>query len=107
MSNSNPGTNDGVLIDEAYARKILERMGGAEQVRLELHEFRKLVSKLWDERATLISEHPNQWVALSQNGVVSVADSVNAVLADVDAQGIRRRKVIIEYLDTDPPVLTL
>ena len=54
-----------------------------------------------------MEKYPDKWVALAMDGVVAIGDSKNDVLDEVERLGVRRRDVVVEYLETDPPVLIL
>ena len=95
------------LQDEAYVMRIIEKMGGARAILDDLGEFRRLVDRMWEARPELMEEHPDKWVAMAMDGVVAIGDSENDVLDEVERLGVRRRDVVVEYLETDPPVLIL
>ncbi len=92
---------------ETYVAKIVEDMGGPGAILDDLEEFRQLVDRLWSERAELMERHPDRWVAVGADGVVAIGDSMRAVLNEVEDLGMRRRDVVVEFLDTDPPLLIL
>ena len=41
------------------------------------------------------------------DGLVAVGDSMSDVLDEVENLGLRRRDVVVDHLQTDPPVLIL
>ena len=51
-----------------------------------------------------IQTNGSQW---GKDGVVVVGDSIDGVLKKADARGMKRGEVVIEFLDTDPPLLIL
>ncbi len=59
------------------------------------------------EREALTRKYPDSWVAMGKDGVVAVADSLDDVVAKVDAQGLRRGAVDIKFLETDPSPMLL
>ena len=95
------------LQDEAYVLRVIEEMGGARAILDDLSEFRQLVDRMWKARPELMEKYPDKWVAVAMDGVVAIGDSKNDVLDEVESLGVRRRDVVVEYLETDPPVLIL
>ena len=69
--------------------------------------FVSLWTGMWEARPELMEKYPDKWVAITMDGVVAIGDSKNDVLDEVESQGVRRRDVVVEYLETDPPVLIL
>ena len=72
-----------------------------------MRAFNRVVKRMNDERANLMETYPDKWVAMSEHGVVAIADDLSGVLAEVDGKGIDRADVFTEFLDTDPPELIL
>lgn len=95
------------LRDEAYVKELVEGMGGPEAIIAGLREYGLIVERMWAERDALMEAHPNQWVAMGKDGVVSIGDSIDAVIEDAAARGLRGSDLVIEFLDTDPPLLIL
>lgn len=95
------------LLDEASVMRVVETMGGSGAILKDLGEFRRLVDRLWEERAELMERYPERWVAVGMEGVVAVGDSMGDVLDTVEAQGLREREVVVEHLQANPPVLIL
>ena len=58
-------------------------------------------------RDDLTKEFPNRWIAWVQGGPVATADSLDSVYAKVDAEGLKRDSVVVEFLDPNPPILRL
>ena len=95
------------LRDEAYLKELVEGMGGPEAIIASIREYGLIVERMWAERAALTEAHPNRWVAMGKDGVVSIGDSIDAVVEDAAAKGLKGSDLVIEFLDTDPPVLIL
>lgn len=95
------------LKDEEYVRELVEEMGGPEAIIEGLREYGLIVERMWAERAALTEAHPNQWVAMGKDGVVSIGDSIDSVIEDAAGKGLRGSDLVIEFLDTDPPLLIL
>ena len=95
------------LKDEKYVTEIVEGLGGAKAIVAGMREYHEIVIRMRNERASLMEEHPNRWVAMGKDGVVAIGDSIDAVIEDANAQGLRGSDRVIELLDTDPPILIL
>lgn len=95
----------GQLIDEACA--MIEEMGGVCGLIDDLAEFRKLRIHMSKEHAGLIEQYPDRWIAVGLDGLLAVGDSEDEVFQALDGKGIPRSDVVVEFLDTDPPVLIL
>ena len=54
-----------------------------------------------------VKTHPRQWVALAEGDVWVLADSLEELIAKLDAQGLRRGSEVIRYLNPDPVKLVL
>ena len=59
------------------------------------------------QRDSLTETHPNRWVSMSKDGVVSVGDSIEEVVAATETQGISTADVTVEYPDLNPERLIL
>ena len=95
------------LMDEEYARKIFEEMGGVEVFLKEMEEFHDAVTRLWDEYDTLMEKYPDKWVIMGKDGVLAVCDSRKEVFSTVNPIRARGDAYIVEFLDTDPEPLML
>lgn len=95
------------LMNDNYVREVIERLGGVNALLDDMHEFHEIVKRMDDERACLTEKHPDRWVAMGSQGVLAIGDSMEEVLAQVERQGLRGADVVIELLDTDPPLLIL
>ena len=87
--------------------EMLAELGGVEALRDDPNDFRKAVNRLWIERDALIEKHPNRWVSMGKDGVVSIGDSIEEVVSATDTKGISTADVVVEYLDPDPETLIL
>ena len=86
---------------------LLAHLDGAEALRDDPNDFRKAVNRLWTECESLIEGHPERWVSMGNDGVVSVGDSIEEVVAATEARGISIADVVVEYLDPEPERLVL
>ena len=87
--------------------EMLAELGGVEALRDDPNDFRKAVNRLWIERDALIEKHPNRWVSMGKDGVVSIGDSIEEVVLATETKGISTTDVVVEYLDPDPETLIL
>ena len=95
------------LKDEAYVSSVIEDMGGAQALVDGIREYRHIVKRMRSERASLMEKYPDMWVAMGKEGVLAIGNSMDDVLEKVESQGYRGSEVVIEFLDTDPPILIL
>ena len=86
---------------------LLAHLGGAEALRDDPNDFRKAVNRLWTERESLIETHPERWVSMGKDGVVSIGDSIEQVVSATEEKGVNTADVIVEYLDPNPETLIL
>ena len=96
-------TSPAHLLDQANA--MIEEMGGARKLIDDLAEFQQLRIRMTKEHAALIEKFPDQWVVVGLDGLLAVGNSEDEVLQAIDDRGIVRSDVVVEFLDTDPPVL--
>ena len=87
--------------------EMLAQLGGAQALRDDPNDFRKAVERLWNERDSLIELHPNKWVSMGKDGVVSIGDSIEEVVSTTAAKGVSTADVIVELLDPEPEALIL
>lgn len=87
--------------------EMLAQLGGVEALRDDPNDFREAVNRLWGERDALIDKHPNRWVSMGKDGVVSIGDSIEEIVSATEAKGINTADVVVEYLDPDPETLIL
>ncbi|MYE53720.1 MAG: hypothetical protein F4X34_00795 [Chloroflexi bacterium] len=87
--------------------EMLAKLGGAQALRDDPNDFRKAVERLWEERDSLIELHPNEWVSMGKDGVVSIGESIEEVVSATEAKGVSTADVIVELLDPEPEALIL
>ncbi len=95
------------LINHPYVQEMVKRLGGNEGMIDASARYREVAARMFRERADLMEQHPDKWVAMGKGGVQAVGESLDDVLDQVDAKRISRDDVFIECLDTEPPVLIL
>ena len=100
-----PGSRIGRAL--TILRKCPLNLVAHERFRDDPNDFRKAVERLWDERDSLIERHPNRWVSMGKDGIVSIGDSIEEVVSDTEAKGVSTADVVIELLDPEPEALIL
>ena len=73
----------------------------------DLAEFERPRVRTAEEYDLLLEKHPDRWVAMGEDGLLAVGDSEEDVYEAIVKQGLHRPVVVVEYLDTVPPVLIL
>ena len=68
---------------------------------------KKVTSRFWDEREQLTERYPRKWIAIGEDGVHVLGDSLDETLAELREQGHGDYAVVLEYLDPNPPILLL
>ena len=94
-------------MDKDYVKEIIEGLGGVRALMDEMDEYHEIVARMRKERPSLVERHPDKWVAMGQQGVLAIGDSMDEVLREVESQGLHGSDVVIDFLDTDPPLLIL
>ena len=94
-------------MDKDYVKEVIEELGGAKALIDEMDEYHQIVARMRKERPNLVERHPDKWVAMGKEGVLTVGDSIDEVLKEVEGQGLHGTDVVIEFLNTDPPLLIL
>ena len=87
---------------------MLAPLGGAEALRDDPNDFRKAVNRLWGRARVAGRGHiPKDGVSMGKDGVVSIGDSIEEVVAATEIRGVSTADVVVEYLDPDPERLIL
>ncbi|MXW78636.1 MAG: hypothetical protein F4Z57_06560 [Gemmatimonadetes bacterium] len=94
-------------MDKDYVKEVIEGLGGAKVLMDEMDEYHEIVARMRKERPSLVERHPDKWVAMGQKGVLAIGDSMDEVLREVESQGLHGTDVVMDFLDTDPPLLIL
>lgn len=89
------------------AVETIKGLGGVKGVCERLAEKHAVWQRMEQGRETLLKIYPDKWVAMSKDGVVAAEDSLEAVFAKVDASGLPRNAVEVDFMDTDPKTLIL
>ena len=94
-------------MDEHTVNRIINELGGAKALMEEMDEYQEIVLRMRKERPHLAADYPDKWVAMGREGLLAAGDSMDQVLGQLEAQGVDGVDVVIEFMDTDPPLLIL
>ena len=94
-------------MDKDYVKEVIEGLGGTKVLMDEMDEYHEIVARMRKECSSLVKRHPDKWVAMGQKRVLAVGDSMDEVLREVESRGLHGEDVVIDCLDTDPPLLLL
>ena len=89
------------------ARAALDKRGGVAALRAELDTFHNLYIRLDAEYPKLQEKHPNKWLAMGKDGVLSVGDSHDEAMAAVVDMELDVSEVIVEFISAEDSVLIL
>ena len=88
-------------------KEIVNKLGRAKTLMDEMDEYHEIVARMRKERPSLVERHPDKWVAMGQKGVLAIGDSMDEVLREVESRGLHGADVVIDFLDTDSPLMIL
>ena len=88
-------------------KEIVNKLGRAKTLMDEMDEYHEIVARMRKERPSLVERHPDKWVAMGQKGVLAIGDSMDEVLREIESRGLHGADVVIDFLDTDSPLLIL
>ena len=94
-------------MDKDYVKEVIEGLGGAKALMDEMDEYHEIVACMRKEHPSLVERHPDKWIAMGQKGVLAIGDSMDEVLREVGSRGLHGADVVIDFLDTDSPLLIL
>lgn len=95
------------LRDAGYVREVIDGLGGVSGLVSGMREYHEIVARMRSERAALAEKHPGRWVAMGKDGILAIGDSMDEVLREVEGCGVRGADIVVEFLDTNPPLLIL
>ena len=84
------------------AKNLIKELGGAKQVHGEIIKYSKRVERFEEMRKALMKKHPDKWVAMADGEIVTVAESLQNALNELDRRGISRSDAVVEFLSTRP-----
>ena len=91
------------FIGQHHVEQLINGLGGTKVLMDEMDEYHGIVARMRKEHPSLVERHPDKWVAMGQEGVLAVGDSMDEVLREVEGRGLHGADVVTEFLDTDPP----
>ncbi len=102
-----PDVTSEPVAGEAEVRSLIEDLGGVEGFMQSHEAFHRVVLRMNSERASLLDQHPDKWVAVGAHGLLVAADSMEKLLEEVGALGLGNDEFTVEYLDSNPSDLIL
>ena len=93
--------------DEEFLRKAVEELGGPTAWDDGVVDFYKAANRLWDEYDVLVERYPDKWVAMGQDGVLAVCDSLKEAHSAAELTRYHGSQCVIEFLNSDPAPLVL
>ena len=94
-------------MDAEKKRKILGLLGDPSEAAAGLAAFRDLAIRMDREHCELLRLYPDRWVAMSRDGVVATAATIDDLFRQVDELQIPHHEVVHDYMDTNPRPLIL
>ena len=87
--------------------EFLELIGDPQQFSRDMDTFRRNAAVLSSGGENLIERYPDQWVAVYGGAVQASAESLDGLLARMDAQDIPRSDAIVRLIEREPPTMIL
>jgi hypothetical protein len=81
------------------AKAVLEQLGNPADVDRELQSFRKAARVLSSQRARLIDRYPKQWVAVYDGKVRAQGRTLQAVMKQIEKEGLPREHTVVRFID--------
>lgn len=88
--------------DSEEAKRIVEEFGDPAEAVVGMEKFERLFKRMDAERKELVKIYPDQWVAMSEDGIVAAADTMDEMFKLVKEKGIPTDDVFHAYMDTNP-----
>ena len=88
--------------DSEEAKRLIEDFGDPAEVAAGFERYERLFKRMDTERKELVKIYPDQWVAMSEDGIVAAADTMDEMFKLVKEKGIPRDDVFHAYMDTNP-----
>ena len=86
---------------------VIRNFGNLRKLAAEMDSYRELAMSVEGRRGKLLSDYPDQWIAVSRDGVVAAADTRDELFGLLAEKSIRPEDVYHDYLDTKPRTLLL
>ena len=88
--------------DSEEAKRLLEEFGDPAEVAAGFERSERLFKRMDAERKELVKIYPDQWVAMSEDGIVAAAGTVKELFQQVNEMGLREEDVCHAYMNTKP-----
>ena len=72
-----------------------------------LFESSLATQRLDDEYEQLKADYPDQWVAVSKDGLVAHHEDLDGIIASFQEAGYENTQVVVEFLNTKPRIMLL
>ncbi len=96
------------MSNKAAVMSVLTQMSEHQSAMAEsLRAFQRSARVLSDSHPRLIDEYPDKWVAVTDSTVKAHGDTLEQVLAQIDAQGVPRADVIVRFIERKQRTLIL
>ena len=86
---------------------VIRNFGNLRKLAAEMDSYREFAMSVEGRRGKLLSDYPDQWIAVSRDGVVAAADTRDELFGLLAEKSIRPEDVYHDYLDTKPRTLLL
>ena len=87
--------------------EVAEEIGPLDELRRELEEFSRSAQVFSEDATRLIDKYPEQWVAVINGDVATVADTFEDVMAHLDDQGLPRAQAMVRFVSSSPRTMIL
>ena len=85
-----------------YEARVLEMLGDAKTADQEMRAFRKDARILSSSSQNLIKQYPNRWIGIHRGKVVAQGATIDFVVQELEALGVRRGDAIVRYISKNP-----
>ena len=86
---------------------VIRNFGDLHELAAEMDSYRELAISVEGIRSKLLSDYPDQWIAVSGDGVVAAADTRDKLFGLLAEKRVRPEDVYHDYMDTRPRTLLL
>lgn len=83
---------------------LAARVGGAEVVRAAFDRRRAARRHLREHRSDLMARYTEQWVAITDSGVLAAASTLEELREPLEASGVPLGAVVLHYFTATPQV---
>ena len=87
--------------------QVVEEFGGVEALTARMDEHERLTARLRSAIASLPEFNGDRWVAMGRDEALEVGDSLDEVLARIEAKGLADGTVVVEFVSPDRSAMIL